>query len=273
MTVAAQHPLPCSRRLSSLALLLSFALALVFVARSAPAYGQSPSLSSWQFANASNIEQWEPNAECALITRPGVMIIKSTGRDPYLVADATGPKGWIELTLRSRSKNTSQLQLFWSTVSRGGFTEEQSVKVEAPRSSAMKDHKIYFQADGPLKQLRIDPHSGPIMLQVESIQLAQKTPPPPPTPQATPVDAIKVVDGFQVELLYSVPSQQQGSWVSMTHDDRGRLIVCDQTGSLYRLTLPGVGPRGRDLRELQVEKIDVDLGMAKACSMHSTASM
>jgi hypothetical protein len=50
--------------------------------------------------------------------------------------------------------------------------------------------------------------------------------------QATPVEAIKLKEGFQVELLYSVPKADQGSWVAMTQDDKGRLIVSDQYGSL-----------------------------------------
>src|SRR5207237_8003851 len=45
-------------------------------------------------------------------------------------------------------------------------------------------------------------------------------------PQATPIDQIKVKKDFRVELLYSVP-RNQGSWVSMCVDPRGRLIVCD----------------------------------------------
>ena len=35
---------------------------------------------------------------------------------------------------------------------------------------------------------------------------------------ATPVEKINMAPGFQSELLYSVPSDQQGSWVAMTID-------------------------------------------------------
>jgi hypothetical protein len=50
--------------------------------------------------------------------------------------------------------------------------------------------------------------------------------------QATPVEKIKIAKGFQVELLYSVPKEQEGSWVSMTQDDQGRMICSDQYGAL-----------------------------------------
>jgi len=42
--------------------------------------------------------------------------------------------------------------------------------------------------------------------------------------------------GFEVQLLYTVP-REQGSWVCMTFDPAGRLIVSPQEGPLQRLTL------------------------------------
>ena len=52
----------------------------------------------------------------------------------------------------------------------------------------------------------------------------------PRPPKATPADSLKVAKGFKVELLYSVPQQQYGSWVNMCVDPKGRLIVSDQYG-------------------------------------------
>ena len=76
---------------------------------------------------------------------------------------------------------------------------------------------------------------------------------------ATPVEKIKVADGFRVELLYSVPGEMQGSWVSLTKDDKGRLITCDQYGKLYRITPPPLDSTD----EIVIEPIDVELGMAQ----------
>ena len=59
-----------------------------------------------------------------------------------------------------------------------------------------------------------------------------------------------------MELLYSVPKATQGSWVSLTSDDQGRLIVCDQYGGLLRVTPPPIGGTGA----VKLEKINVDLG-------------
>ncbi len=78
-------------------------------------------------------------------------------------------------------------------------------------------------------------------------------------PTATPVKDLKVAKGFRVELLYSVPKEQQGSWVNLCPDPKGRLIVSDQYGGLYRVTLPEAGADAAPL----VEKIPVDLGEAQ----------
>jgi putative heme-binding domain-containing protein len=77
------------------------------------------------------------------------------------------------------------------------------------------------------------------------------------TAQATPADHIKLPNDFRIELLYSVPKATQGSWVSMTPDPKGRLIVSDQDGSLYRVTA------GKTADDTRVEKIDVNIGMAQ----------
>lgn len=78
-------------------------------------------------------------------------------------------------------------------------------------------------------------------------------------PTATPVSDMKIADGFQVELIYSVPRQQQGSWVNMCVDPQGRLITSDQYGSLYRVTPPGI----LGAKEPVVEQIQVDIGEAQ----------
>src|SRR5262249_36534306 len=81
-----------------------------------------------------------------------------------------------------------------------------------------------------------------------------------PAPAATPAASLKVLKDFKAELLYSVPADKQGSWVSMCADPKGRLIVSDQFGGLFRVTPPPIGGQASDTR---VEKIDVPLGEAQ----------
>jgi putative heme-binding domain-containing protein len=55
------------------------------------------------------------------------------------------------------------------------------------------------------------------------------------------LDKLKLPDGFVAELIYSPGENDQGSWVAMTFDDKGRMITSDQYGFLYRLELPPIG--------------------------------
>ncbi|MEY3898280.1 MAG: hypothetical protein RLZZ214_3801, partial [Verrucomicrobiota bacterium] len=52
---------------------------------------------------------------------------------------------------------------------------------------------------------------------------------------------IQVLPGFKAERIYSVPKEQEGSWVALTEDPKGRLIAGDQYGGLYRVTPPAIG--------------------------------
>ena len=79
-------------------------------------------------------------------------------------------------------------------------------------------------------------------------------------PTATDPKQLKVAKGFNVELLYTVPKDEQGSWVSMTIDPKGRLIVSDQYGKLYRVT---PHPVGAPAAAPKIEPIDVALGEAQ----------
>ncbi|MEC8557109.1 MAG: c-type cytochrome [Planctomycetota bacterium] len=77
--------------------------------------------------------------------------------------------------------------------------------------------------------------------------------------KATPVDRIKAAKGFEVELLYSVPAETQGSWVNLCTDNKGRLLVSDQFGGLYRIIPP---KPGATLTASDVQSVTVDIRAA-----------
>jgi len=74
--------------------------------------------------------------------------------------------------------------------------------------------------------------------------------------KATPIDRIKVPKDFKVELLYSVPGEQEGSWVNLCIDDKGRILASDQYGGLFRFAAP---PAGQPLDPKKVEKLAVEI--------------
>lgn len=53
----------------------------------------------------------------------------------------------------------------------------------------------------------------------------------------TPPEKFSILDDFEIDLVYEVPGEEQGSWVALTADPQGRLITSDQYGGLYRIDL------------------------------------
>ncbi|MFT7167700.1 MAG: putative heme-binding domain-containing protein [Paracoccaceae bacterium] len=83
----------------------------------------------------------------------------------------------------------------------------------------------------------------------------------PRTQPVRPATDLHLLDGFEAELLYEVPRSAQGSWVSITTDDRGRLYASDQAGSgIFRITPAALGEPGA---VTTVETLDVDVSGAQ----------
>ncbi|TLV02958.1 c-type cytochrome [Dyadobacter luticola] len=73
-------------------------------------------------------------------------------------------------------------------------------------------------------------------------------------PPGNKVDKLKLAEGFKAEHLFSPSEEQDGSWVSMTFDNKGRLITSDQYGTLYRTILPPIGSTEKPVIEtLKIE--------------------
>ena len=75
-----------------------------------------------------------------------------------------------------------------------------------------------------------------------------------PAEASPPRDLFNLLPGFQVERLFTVPKETLGSWVNITSDPKGRLIVSDQ-GNLgfCRVTPPKIGSSD----ETKVEHLDI----------------
>lgn len=99
-----------------------------------------------------------------------------------------------------------------------------------------------------------------VLLALSPVQLPAQPPNKLVAPTATDPATMKVAKGFKVELLYTVPKNEMGSWVCMTPDDKGRLIVSDQYGALYRVTPRGIGQKPE---QTEIAKIPAQIGSAQ----------
>ena len=73
-------------------------------------------------------------------------------------------------------------------------------------------------------------------------------------------DIFVLQPGFQVEQLYEVPKGDQGSWVSIAFDNKGRIIASDQGNKgLYRITPGKVGTE----QQTKIEKLNIPITSAQ----------
>lgn len=220
-----------------------------------PATAFCSEIASWGFQQEPI--GWVPNAQAELSLKDGGLLLKSTGNDPSISTKVDGKAGEHRLQISARFQGNADIQVFWTTVEDPAISEARSVKTQLRGSDKnFRSAKLYFSTTSPVTSLRIDPLSHEGEMQIESIILSDD---PAPVPTATPVSDMKVAEGFAVELLYSVSGESMGSWVCMTPDPKGRLIVSDQYGKLYRVTPPAIGTKD----EIKIELINVDVGMAQ----------
>lgn len=220
-----------------------------------PLYAADKDLAAeWKFDSSDG--GWKAARDCTLSVKAGHLFVDSTGGDPHFTNEVKAPAGWKRLRIRARFKGGLNGQVFWSEEGKPGFVEERSVTFSTNgNDGSYRNLDAFFNASAPVTGLRIDPDSKKTQIEIQSIEILNQA---PPAPKATPVSAIKIKEGFNAELLYSVPSNQ-GSWVSLCVDGKGRLVTSDQYGKLYRLTPPAIGTTGA----LKVEPINVELGMAQ----------
>ncbi|MFM8724953.1 MAG: hypothetical protein ACKON9_07490, partial [Planctomycetaceae bacterium] len=228
-------------------------LAVAFVTPWLPAIADE--IFRWDFDQTD--AGWTGNDQVQLSVGDGHLQLKAKGNDPYFASPVKGRAGHHRLTLSARFKGNADVQVFWTTEASPATSEDKSVRTELRGSDKeFRPVRLWFETDSPVTSLRIDPFSRGGQMEIDSIVLTDDA---PPAPQATPVSDLKLAAGFKAELLYSVPAEKMGSWVCMTADPQGRLIVSDQYGKLYRVTPPAIGSDAT----IAIEPINVDVGMAQ----------
>ncbi len=65
---------------------------------------------------------------------------------------------------------------------------------------------------------------------------------------------LKLPEGFHADHLYGPSENEEGSWVSMTFDDKGRILASDQYGAIYRMQVPAIGDT---VTKIKTERINI----------------
>ena len=82
----------------------------------------------------------------------------------------------------------------------------------------------------------------------------------------TQQESIQTPDGFKAELVYTVPKETEGSWVSLTRGAKGKLIACDQGNRgafIVRVLESSDGPTA-DVQAIEVNEPNSDRRLSGA---------
>ena len=215
--------------------------------------GTAP-LGVWNFSG--DAEGWEARRDCRLETRSDLLAVECTGKKPALYCKVSAAPGLMKLTVRARieSRHPGRGQVFWLTRKHETLAVERSAFFTVFRGQNWHEYTIWMRPQDPVVGLSFAPNNTPSQVEIDWIRLEYGS---LPLPQATPATELSVLPDFEVDLLYSVPNEEQGSWVSLAFDPRGRVVTADQYGALYRVTL------ATEERPLQVERLEVDMGQCQ----------
>jgi hypothetical protein len=130
-----------------------------------------PVAQQWRFDK--DTAGWKPLHNCTLETDKGMLIVKSSGRDPFLSALAKAPKGPLVLRFRASFAQADVGQVFWQTRERPRFDGQHRANFVIESTQA-QEYTVRFRNDGELRAIRLDPGNRPGTTKIEWITLSQE---------------------------------------------------------------------------------------------------
>lgn len=117
---------------------------------------------------------WQPSRSCKLSMKNNLLIVESTGRDPYISYRL--PKAVSEKTMTIHfslsSKSSGKGQVFWQE--RGvnpPFSREKSKSFDVIHDGKPHSYAIKFTPANAVQAIRIDPSAGPGTVHISKIKL------------------------------------------------------------------------------------------------------
>lgn len=118
---------------------------------------------------------WAAVNQCRIDVSGGVLTITATGRDPSLrsdVLDAAGRR--FELVFRARCRSGGGGQVFWTTDTAAGMSEDRSARFMLTHDGTWREYRVPFRTGGRLRHLRLDPGAAPGTVEIRSMELRRR---------------------------------------------------------------------------------------------------
>lgn len=130
-----------------------------------PNYGSKP--------GSPTAAGWSASKDAGLEVKDGVLVVKSTGKDPYLstrtVPPGTGP---YQLEIRMKSNSRGDGQVFFATADQPAFHRDRSVAFSPTHDGTWRTYSVTLPVEKALTALRLDPSTSPGEIQIEFLRLS-----------------------------------------------------------------------------------------------------
>ncbi len=126
----------------------------------------------WVFGDGT--AGWTALHDCTLAVAGGVLRIRSSGNDPYLVSPPVQIEGPFGVKLRVKCATGGDGQIFWATTQAPNMDEARSEHFKLIHDGQWHNYAVSLQAKGTVTRLRLDPGEAAGLVEVANIEVARE---------------------------------------------------------------------------------------------------
>lgn len=143
-------------------------------------------VAEWNFQDGPG--GWIAEARCELESKDGNLLVRTTGKDPYMHARVDTPGGQMAFEFRARSTAPSPAQIYWITRQSPRRGDDKAQSFEMIADNQWHDYRVEFKAPGRVTDIRLDPADNAGEIEIEWIRLVRLGEHP------LSIDRIEVID-------------------------------------------------------------------------------
>ncbi len=126
-------------------------------------------LHRWDFDDGT--EGWRALHDCSILANDGVLKIRSTGGDPYLISSVRVPGTEFVVRIRMKVDSDGSGEFFWTSTKHPGTGAERRVGFKIIHDGKWHEYQTPMRIEGDLTGLRLDPGTAPGDIEVDWIAI------------------------------------------------------------------------------------------------------
>ncbi len=130
-------------------------------------------------------DQWLALHQVQLRVEEKRLIMRITGRDPYLRGPGIRIRGPVEALFRMKATGSGDGQIFWQTLTNPHFEEAASTHFPLIHDGQWREHRVRLYEQGEIACIRLDPGNESITAELDGFSLVPIEPPVLPEPPQT----------------------------------------------------------------------------------------